>query len=252
MPTLLAPRYLGAHLLMVLAVVIATGLGIWQLDAWQSRRADAQRDLTTAQPRPLSSVMGPDEPFPGQSLGRPVALSGEWLTRSTMYVSDRREGDRYGYWVVTPVQVSGTSSAMPVVRGWSPRPSGPAVSGSVRLTGWLQPGEGSNLLDEDPDDDVIPEMRIASMVQHVPTDLYGGFVIDQSAGPGLSQVSPTDAPPVGSTTALRNLLYAIEWWVFALFAFVVWVRWCRDTLDPERRSDEADEPVTSTEDPVAH
>lgn len=249
MRTLLAPRYLGAHLLMVLAVAVATGLGVWQLDAWQARRADAQRDLTTAQPVPLRSVMGPDSSFPGESLGRPVELSGRWVPQSTMYVSDRQEGGRTGYWVVTPVRVDGTASAMPVVRGWAPRASAPSVAGSVRLTGWLQPGEGSGLVDRDPDDDVIPEMRIASLVQHVPMDLYGGFVIDSSAGSGLAQVDPTDAPPVGSTTALRNLLYAIEWWIFALFALVVWWRWCRDTLHPERRTDDEDdedEPRTTT------
>lgn len=243
MRTLLAPRYWGAHLLMVVAVLAAVGLGIWQLHAWQSQRADQQRDLTRGAPVALSTVIGPDSPFPGESLGQPVRFSGEWLPRSTMYVSDREVQGRNGYWVVTPVEVSGTRSAMPVVRGWSPRPSAPAVTGSVDLTGWLQVGEGSGLVDRDPSDDVVPEMRIASLVQHVPVDLYGGFVIDRAAGPGLVQVDPTDAPQVGSTTALRNLLYAIEWWIFAGFALVVWGRWCRDTLHPERRTrDEDDDP----------
>lgn len=251
MRTLLAPRYWGAHLLMVLAVAAATGLGVWQLEAWQAQRAAAQRDLTSAQPVRLSSVIGPDSSFPGRSLGRPVELSGEWLPQSTMYVSDRRSGDRYGYWVVTPVRVAGTGSAMPVVRGWASRPQSDPVSGSVRLTGWLQPGEGSGLVDRDPDDDVIPEMRIASLVQHVPADLYGGFVIDRAAGTGLVQVSPTDAPAVGSTTALRNLLYAIEWWIFALFAVVIWLRWCRDTLHPERLEDRDKDRDKDRDDDVA-
>ena len=249
MRTLLAPRFWGAHLLMVLAVAAATGLGLWQLHAWQAQRDAAQRDLTSARPVALASVMGPDSTFPGDSLGRPVALSGQWLTSSTLYVADRRSGSRTGYWVVTPVRVDASGSAMPVVRGWSPRPVSDPVSGSVSRTGWLQAGEGSGLVDRDPDDDVIPEMRIASLVQHVPVDLYGGFVIDRSAGTGLVQVKPTDAPPVGSTTARRNLLYAIEWWVFGLFAVTIWWRWCRDTLDPERRRARLGDDEEDPEDP---
>ena len=39
-------------------------------------------------------------------------------------------------------------------------------------------------------------------------------------------------PPVSGFTALRNLLYAVEWWIFGAFAFFVWWRWCRDELNP--------------------
>ena len=73
-------------------------------------------------------------------------------------------------------------------------------------------------------------------------DLYSGYVIANRPAPGLASVRPTDAPPVSQFTALRNFLYALEWWVFGLFALAVWVRWCRDTLG---RLDE-DRPVPSS------
>ena len=47
---------------------------------------------------------------------------------------------------------------------------------------------------------------------------------------GLAAVTPTDVPQPSQVTALRNLLYALQWWVFGLFALVVWFRWCRDQL----------------------
>ena len=47
-PILLAPRYWGAHLLMVLAVAAAVLLGIWQLHAWEAGRAAEARDLSDA------------------------------------------------------------------------------------------------------------------------------------------------------------------------------------------------------------
>ncbi|MCW2757606.1 MAG: hypothetical protein JWO46_1352 [Nocardioidaceae bacterium] len=252
MTTLLAPRYWGAHLLMVLAVAAATLLGVWQLHAWQDRRADARVNLTTETPVALGSVMGGDDPFPGDELGHPVRFSGSWIATGTVYVSDRTHDGRTGYWVVTPLKVDGTDSAMPVVRGWSPTASAPAPSGTTRMTGWLQAGEGTGVVDRDTTDDVVPELRIATLVQHVDVDLYGGYVIARTPTDGLAAVGPSQAPSVGQTTALRNFLYAIEWWVFGLFALVVWFRWCRDQLHPPRRDDEpdpapADEPVTEAQ-----
>jgi len=233
-PTLLHPRYWGAHLLMLVAVAAAVALGFWQLGAWQAGRAAEARDLSQADPLPLSQAMGGDDPFPGQYLGQPVSLRGEWLPGSTLYVADRDLDGRRGYWVMTPVRVG--DSAMPVVRGWSATPDVPAPNGEVELTGWLQASEGSSAPDDDPQDDVIPEMRIASVVQHVDEDLYSAYVVEQRDADGaanLEPVTPESIPKVSSTTHLRNLLYAFQWWIFGGFALYIWWRWCRDTLGSE-------------------
>ncbi len=248
-PVLLAPRYWGGHLLMVLAVAAAVGLGVWQYDAWGAGRAAEARDLSRATPLPLAEVMGGDDPFPGQDLGRPVTFSGQWLGGGTLYVADRALDGRRGYWVMTPVLVGG--SAMPVVRGWSAVPEAPVPSGDVEVVGWLQASEGSGATDTDPRDDVIPEMRIASVVQHVDADLYSGYVVARDlegagdaagdATGGLAPVPPESVPEVSHATHLRNLLYAFQWWIFGGFAIYIWWRWCRDTSQRRRE----DEPVAS-------
>lgn len=225
---------------MVAALAAAIALGVWQLHVWQAARDSEALDLTRAAPLPLAKVMSGDDPFPGQYLGQPVSLSGEWLPRGTLYVADRDLDGRRGYWVMTPVQVGG--SAMPVVRGWSASADVPEPSGRVTVDGWLQPSEGSGAVDDDSHDDVIPEMRVASMVEHVDADLYSGFVVAElpaagagaatsTAYDGLAAVTPESIPEISSTTSLRNLLYAFQWWVFGGFAIYVWVRWCRDTWE---------------------
>lgn len=234
---LLRPRYWPGHLTMIVCVGIAVGLGVWQLDAWQTRRDDAARDISHLAPVALSTVMTGDSAFPGRSLGRPVTFSGTWLTDSTLYVENRYDADRRGYWVVTPVRVIGAKSAIPVVRGWSRNADVRAPTGEVEVTGWLQASEGSGPIDQHPDDDVIPMMRIASIVEHVDTDLYSGYVVARdlapsSAADGLDSVSAAAVPSVSGFTALRNFLYAVEWWVFGGFALFVWFRWCQDTLNP--------------------
>jgi surfeit locus 1 family protein len=254
---------LAVHALAVVAVVAATLLGVWQYGAWQNGREDKAASLTGATPRPLASVMTSDQPFPGESVGRPVTFSGRWLPKGTVYVADREHDGRDGVWAVTPVavctagEVCGRAPAMLVVRGWAPSvadvPEPPR--GTVRVIGWLQPGEGSGLSDPDPQDDVIPEMRVADAIQHVDQDLYGAYVIAEvstsstgrrvstsSTGRGVSTsstgrterglvaVTPASLPSVDASTSLRNLLYALEWWVFGGFAVYVWGRWCRDEV----------------------
>ena len=240
MPVLLAPRHWGAHLLMVAAVAVAVGLGLWQLQVWEAARAAEARDLSNAEPLPLADVMSGDSPFPGEYLGQPVSFTGEWLEEGTVYVSGRELDGRRGYWVVTPVRVGG--SAMPVVRGWSATPEAPTPSGDADVEGWLQASEGSGRTDADPHDDVIPEMRIASIVEHVDVDLYSGYVVaEPPPSEGLAAVPPESVPKVSSSTSLRNMLYAFQWWFFGGFALYIWFRWCRDTVELSRAKEVAAE-----------
>ena len=229
---LVRPRFWPGHLAMVVCVTLAAGLGVWQYDAWHQHRADAARNLESKPAEPLSAVMTGDSAFPGRSSGQPVTFAGSWLGDDTVFVADRERAGRTGYWVVTPVLVDGTSSAMPVVRGWSAGTSAPDVSGTVEVTGWLQASEAGDEVDADPQDDVIPSMRVASLVEHVEDDLYSAFVIARVPAPqsGVEPVRPAKVTGVSDITGLRNLLYGIEWWVFAGFAVFIWVRWCRDSL----------------------
>lgn len=262
---------LAVHLLGLVAVGVALTAGVWQYAAWEDRRAAEARDLTTAEPRPLAAVMDGDDPFPGQLAGLPVRLEGTWRAAETVFVADREDGPgedaRVGYWVVTPLDVSGEDSAIPVVRGWVAEPTDPAPPRAdaepVALTGWLQPSEGRGLTDDDAGDDVLPELRIASMTQRVGMDLYSGFVVadaERSADPAVAPaddtpadgtgtqlvaVRPDDVPAVGVFTALRNLLYAGEWGVFAAFAAFIWWRFCRDELLAARRPADEDDPIGS-------
>ncbi len=233
------------HVVAVLATVAAVLLGVWQYDVWQAGRQDQTASRTEAGPVPLDSVMSSDEAFPRTGVGTPVTLSGRWLPAATVYVSGRELDDRRGVWAVTPVAVCpedargcARAPAVLVVRGWAPtRTDAPAPpSGPVRLTGWLQPDEGSGVsADARPGDDVVPELRVLDALQRVPQDLYGGYVIAESmstrsAARGLEPVTPDSLPEPSTFTSVRNLLYALEWWVFGGFALYVWGRWCRDEV----------------------
>jgi cytochrome oxidase assembly protein ShyY1 len=251
-PAVLAPRLWLGHLLALVFVAAAALLGVWQLDAWQTRRADEARDLTRADPVALSSVMGPDDPFPGRSVGQPVTLEGDWLATGTVFVSDRVQDGRDGYWMVTPLAIGGPEQpALPVVLGWVADPaSAPAPpEGSADLVGWLQPPEGTGAVDDDPDDDVLPQLRVADLVQHVDQDLYGGYAVAQQGVAGLPAAELVELPDAGRFTAVRNLFYAVEWWFFGAFAVLIWWRWLGEQLalpSEEPQAEDEDQPDTVT------
>jgi surfeit locus 1 family protein len=244
-----APRYWVVHLLALAAVAAAGWLGYWQYDAWQERRSDEARDLTRIAPdTSLETLMGPDDPFPADRVGQPVILSGSWVPDGTVFVSGRENDGEEGYWVVTPLEVGPADAAILVVRGWAPSvddaPAPPV--GGAEFVAWLQPPEGTGATDDDPGDDVLPQLRVADALQHVDQDLYGAYAVvadrsapgawpvgDDALNPGttgLEAASLDQLPEVARFTAVRNLLYAFEWWVFAAFAAFIWVRWVRDEL----------------------
>ena len=241
-----APRFWPGHLLVAVLVGVAGWLGSWQWDAGEARRAAEARDLTLVDPVPLEEVLGPDEPFPGNRVGQPTLLSGTWLDSGTVFVE---RGS--GYWVVTPLSIGGRGEpALPVVRGVSESPQAPPVTGRAELVGWLQPPEGTGAVDPDPTDDVLPQLRVADLVQRVDVDLYGGYAVvadevapgswpvgDRALNPGTDDLAPADLeelPESGRFTAMRNFFYAVEWWVFGAFALFVWVRYLRDERAPGR------------------
>ncbi len=253
---LLIPRLLGAHLLVLACLGTAGWLGYWQYDAWGERRAAERVDRTELDPVPLAEVMGPDDPFPADEVGQPVRVSGTWLPESTVFVSGREQDGTDGFWVVTPL-TSGAADApaLPIVRGWvadvetAPQPP----TGTAELVGWLQPTEGSMDPDPDPSDDVLTQVRTADLIQHVDQDLYGAYaVVDPDAtatNAGTTGLQPADLeqlPEPGRFTALRNLLYALEWWVFGAFAAFIWWRYVRDvTAEAVPQPVADDQPVPS-------
>ena len=122
------------------------------------------------------------------------------------------------------------------MRGWvaDPADAPSAPTGTTEVTAWLQPPEGTGAVDDDPNDDVLPQLRIADVIQHVDQDLYGAYGVDQQPEDGLEAATLDQLPDAGAFTGLRNLLYAIEWWFFGAFAAFIWWRWVTETAAAHR------------------
>ncbi|WP_151083856.1 SURF1 family protein [Nocardioides cynanchi] len=239
-----APATWPIHLLALAGIVGCLLLGRWQLHVWQDHRAQSSVAVTRQAPVPLDSVLGPDAAYPDVGLGRPVLVEGTWVPRETVLVTGQQQGGATGTWVVTPVLTS-SGSEIPIVRGWvAPSHGVPAPPhGRASLVGLLQPSDDSGPVDDDPHDRTLPALSITGLVPLTGHDLYGGYAIATSRAvpqgqtvsgmTGLTAAQAPHLPGADASTALRNLLYALQWWFFAAFVVFMWWRWLAEDVLPD-------------------
>lgn len=226
-------RYLSSRALalglvaMVLMAAMVT-LGLWQLGAYDDRQASDAASQAGRRPVPLDDVLGPDEGFPDDGVGRPVTVTGEFLAAEQLYV-EGLPGSQGRYAVVTPL-LTDNGAAVLVVRGSSGEASADVPTGDIEVRGSLQPPTA----DGGPVDDarVTDGLRVSALVEAVRQDLYGGYVV-ASEGAATAGLTPAVAPtPDPSRWAgIRNLLYAFQWWLFAGFVAFMWWRVVGDDPD---------------------
>lgn len=242
---LLRPAMLGLHVFAVAAVVFTIVMGLWQLGVYDDRQAHERADQRDVATVPLDEALGPDEAFSGTANHRPVEVRGSFgPTDEQVWVSGHSLDGQDGYWLVAPFVV-GADDALLVVRGWSPTndamPTPPNVA-TIRAV--LQPSQDAGIaLGADRTTDTI---RIPSLANEMPYDLYSGYGIMTDPEPiGQLKAVPPPDPDVSWTVGLRNLVYAVQWWVFGLFAVLMWARMCRDVVRESRnpgRGPEGDNP----------
>lgn len=118
----------------LLGAALTARLGVWQLDrAAQKIALRAAIDAETARPALADAELAPDGA--GQ-LHRRVALRGRWLPERTVWLDNRPMDGRAGFYVVTPLQLSGRPEAILVERGWAPR----HVADRTQLPPLITPG----------------------------------------------------------------------------------------------------------------
>lgn len=248
----LQPRWL-ALLGAVVVVAVAFGwLGSWQLGVARDRGAEkARREVAARPPVALSQVLAPQQPFVTEADGRSVVARGSYDPARQVLVAHRLQHGRDGWWVVAALRTE-AGAWLPAVRGWVASPDDPgaapggAPSGPVEVHGVLQP-------DDAPVEDAAPlpdgqlaALDAAHLVNRWGSPIYNGFLVVAQevprSGAALSGPQPERVPkpqPQPGGLAWRNAAYAVQWWVFAGFAFVLWWKMVRqDQLDRARSEHE--------------
>jgi surfeit locus 1 family protein len=229
LPPYLAPKILGLTVLALVLMAGMTAMGVWQLDVYRQSQADDAAQAAKAEPVPLDSLLAPDQAFTAPADSRPVVAGGEYDQQQI--VVDRGP-DRP--WLVAPL-VTDSGSAILVVRGLLAGPVAaagtnlpPPPSGAVRVVGSLQPSEGRGN-DANLTDNRVPTLSTAQLIGDVSQDLYSGYIVltDQTPPSTLPAATPPQ-PDASFTAGLRNLMYALQWWLFAGFVIFLWWRMVRE------------------------
>ena len=253
-PTLREVMLRGRWIAMLLLCLVVAGVFAW-LGQWQLGRAvdtAPQEPGATEQVQPLSDVVEPGAYLPEPLVGQKVETTGRWISGDFIVVSSRFNDGAEGYWVTGQLRVAERTS-IAVAIGWAPdresadaaaaRLDADADGGEVAVTGRIISDEGAVLpTREDPErlDRMSPAALLSRWHDIDQLDVYRPYLASASAPDGLVDIS-SPAPEEGSSVNWLNIFYAVEWAIFAGFAFYLWYRLAKDAW--EREVEEFDDAV---------
>ncbi|WP_181036380.1 SURF1 family protein [Arthrobacter sp. B1805] len=243
--TALKPRWI---LMLILAMAIAAVfvlLSQWQFSS--SRDAPPPAPSATENVRPLTEVLQPLTPLYSSTADQMVSLDGSFLSGTRVLVQNRLSEGEDGLWVVEAFAVEGSDgdpepgvggAVIPVVLGWVPEADEAAAieeqQGPASVVGRLLPPEAPEV--QRPVEGQVPTLATAELTNLWDRESYSAFVVasevtvggtDVPFAEGMRQVVVGPQPQETPINWL-NIFYAIEWVVFAGFAFFLWWRLVAD------------------------
>ena len=106
------------------AMALTASLGRWQLsraaekEALQAAIAERQR-LPALDGASLAQALSDDQAR--ELLHRGITLRGQWLADRTVFLDNRPMARQTGFYVLTPLRLTGSDRVVLVQRGWAPR-----------------------------------------------------------------------------------------------------------------------------------
>jgi cytochrome oxidase assembly protein ShyY1 len=235
----LSPKWLGFHALTWLVLIPAfIGLGQWQRTLWQDRARSQGVVLRAlaAKPVALDSVSPRGHDVAQNQQWTMVSATGRYDTAHQFMVRNRSQNSEPGWYVVTPL-VLADGTAVLVNQGWvtesmtgaatTAPPFPPVPSGTVTVSGSLQPDETTATTRIHDDTAVLPAGEIAlitptDLTSRVPYPLRDGSIRLTSSVPANAAASAAAVVPNPTYDNTMYIAYMIQWWVFALVMPVTW------------------------------
>lgn len=246
---MLRPQWIGMLLLCLLVAGVFAWLGQWQLS--RAIDTDPPPPGATEVVRPLEDVAGPGEYLPEPLVGQRVSVLGFWMPGDFIVVESRYNDDVEGYWVTGQLRIAGAAepTSVAVALGWAPtldeaqaaideleRDASAPVKTPEPVTGRLISDEGPVPPPRGADPQTLTRMSPAALLGQwsdvAALNVYRPYIASQAAPAPLVDIS-SPAPEEGSPVNWLNIFYAVEWAIFAGFAFYLWYRLARDAWEKE-------------------
>ncbi len=221
-----SPRWAGYLALVIVFAVACCALGTWQLN----RRAEALAEVARidanydADAVPVAGALPEPAAFDVDQRWLVVALSGEYLVDEEVVVRNRPFEGSSGFEVITPFRLDDGTVFM-VDRGWiaqasDGRPSEYAAppTGHVQVDARLKAGE-ERIAGRTSTGIEFATIDLDELADRVGEPSYTG-----AYGVLVQTGADADEPPLAAARPVRDegphLSYALQWFVFALLAFV--------------------------------
>jgi surfeit locus 1 family protein len=224
----LTPRWIAAHVVVVVIAIVFINLGFWQLRRLDERRLEnaVAESRYTAPPGDLGALLAAAGDDLESLRYRRTVVTGAYDVEHELLTRNQVYREQAGFHVVTPLAVDG--GAVLVNRGWVPLAlDSPPVEqaapeqGEVTVTGWVNPTQTRPALGPtDPADGVLEVMNrinIDRIQDQVPYDLAPVYVVLE--GEEGSEL-PVPLPPPEFEDEGSHLAYAIQWFGFTLIGVV--------------------------------
>lgn len=203
------------------AVVIALGsavavamllLGLWQMQVFEDQGNRTAVERAAQPPVPLLDQVLADGTV-ADVYGKQVTVTGDYLADQQVLVVDAGGVRR----VVTALRLP-DDRVVAVVRGVSANgalPSPPA--GTLTQTGIFLPSEPG--ADHAVGADELGSVRLPLLAQRWPQGLLPGFITLSPVESSAHGLAPATVELPTGDGSWRNGGYALQWWIFAAFAF---------------------------------
>jgi len=254
---MLRGRWIGMLLLCLVVAGVFAWLGQWQL----GRAIDTNPPAPGATEKvlPIDQVVKPGAYLDGPLVGQRAETSGSWVPGDFLVVSSRFNDGTQGYWVTGQLRIAGAAepTSLAVAIGWASdeKTAKAAVQrlektadGSVlTVTGRLISDEGPVGPPQDQParmDRMSPAALLGFWHDTAELNVYRPYLASGTPLGGLDTIS-SPAPEEHSSVNWLNIFYAVEWAIFAGFAFYLWYRlakdaWEREVEEFEERNSAAD------------
>lgn len=218
----------------LVATVLLVALGI-ALGNWQERRAAQKTALQarlTERGAGAPLVLGPALTPLAPMEYRRVTVHGEFNPGWAVFLDNRPQQGRAGFYLVMPFKIAGSDTSVLVARGWLPRdaehdrlprfdtPAGPTtIEGVVTAS----PGHVMELGTPAPvrPNAIVQNVDVAGFARASGLKLQPFFV--EQTGPSRPGETLVRDWPAPSTGVERNKGYALQWYGLALMAFLFFV-----------------------------
>ena len=211
------PKWMAAHVLVLLLLVTFLLAGTWQFGRHQKRidRNEVVLDRADAVLIEIGDLFEPQDIFEF----RLVQLNGSWSTSDSVLIRNRSHQDMAGCHLAIPLAVSSNEGVL-VVAGWLNEPLCDidrleVPTGDVSLVGRVRLTQTRGAIGaRDRADGVIRTLArtdVARVDQQVALSLAPVYVELITSNPSVAEAVAVDPPP---TDLGPHLAYAVQWFLF--------------------------------------